>query len=483
MAIAESCEGLALWGGIECTVNRVGDRSFDQLLRTGHQHRTADLEAIADLGIRTLRYPVLWERTAAAGPDQRDWSWSDGRLAWLRENGITPIVGLLHHGSGPFYTNLLDPEFPAAFARYAGDVARRYPWVDLYTPINEPLTTARFCGLYGHWYPHRRDDASFCRALIQQCRAVQLAMRAIRRINPNARLLQTEDLGLTLGTARLVEQAEFENHRHMLGFDLLCGRVGRQHPLHGYLRRSGVSEAELACLRGEPPPDLLGANHYVTSVRLLDERIEHYRPEVVGGNGRDLYVDVEAVRASEAGFIDPARLLRRLWDRYRIPLAITEAHLGCDEDEQIRWFHELWSAARRCREAGVDLRAVTAWSLFGAFDWHCLVTRDDGCYEPGAFDVREDPPRPTALARFLREVGRGRGDDHPALAHPGWWRRPERLSHPPVCCGDPFELAQPGDSTVLSIRRTPSKNTASAARAGRSTASIGWRSSASTNET
>ena len=25
--------------------------------------------------------------------------------------------------------------------------------------MNEPLTTARFSGLYGHWYPHLNDDA------------------------------------------------------------------------------------------------------------------------------------------------------------------------------------------------------------------------------------------------------------------------------------------------------------------------------------
>ena len=52
-----------IWGGIECTVNRVGDRYFDQIALTGHEHRIlADLERFADLGIRPLRYPFLWER-------------------------------------------------------------------------------------------------------------------------------------------------------------------------------------------------------------------------------------------------------------------------------------------------------------------------------------------------------------------------------------------------------------------------------------
>lgn len=427
----------ALWGGIECTVNRVGERYFDQLQRTGLDQRHEDLDAIAQLGVRSLRFPVLWERSAPRRPDEHDWSWPDARLSRLRELGVEPIVGLLHHGSGPEYTNLLDPAFPARFAAYAGAVARRYPWVGVYTPINEPLTTARFSGLYGFWFPHGRNDAAFCRALVNQCRAIQLAMREIRRVNPRAQLLQTEDLGFTLCTPGLIDQADFENDRHLLGYDLLCGRVGASHPLYRYMRDSGVTAAELERMSDEPPPDMLGANHYITSVRLLDERVDHYRADQVGGNGRQRYADVEAVRASADGFLDPAVLLQRLWVRYGIPLAITEVHLGCDADEQIRWFKEMWDCALRCRARGVDLRAVTAWSLFGAFDWHCLVTREHNCYEAGAFDVSVDPPVRTPLGDYLYAVGQGRGADHPALAQPGWWRRAERLIYPPVRCYPP----------------------------------------------
>ena len=54
------------------------------------------------------------------------------------------------------------------------------------SPVNEPLTTARFCALYGHWYPHARSDATFVRAIIHQCRATVLAMRAIREVHSSA---------------------------------------------------------------------------------------------------------------------------------------------------------------------------------------------------------------------------------------------------------------------------------------------------------
>ena len=152
---------LQLWAGPECTVNRLGDRYRDQLELTGFATRLGDLDRLAELGVRCLRFPVLWERTAPVARGRYDWSWSDQRVERLRALQVTPIAGLLHHGSGPRYTNLLDRQFPDLLGDYARAVAERYPHIDAYTPVNEPVTTARFSALYGLWYPHRRDDRSF----------------------------------------------------------------------------------------------------------------------------------------------------------------------------------------------------------------------------------------------------------------------------------------------------------------------------------
>ncbi|HEX8201109.1 MAG TPA: sugar nucleotide-binding protein, partial [Isosphaeraceae bacterium] len=421
-----------LWAGIECSVVRVGDAYHDQLERSGHAARPEDLDRIAGLGVRALRQPVLWERTAPDGPERADWAWPDERLGRLRALGVRPIVGLVHHGSGPRHTNLLDPAFAPGLAAYAGAVARRYPWVEDYTPVNEPLTTARFSGLYGHWYPHGRDPLSFARAVLNQCRAVALAMRAIRRVNPAARLVQTEDLGRTTSTPALAYQAEHENERRWLSLDLLCGRLDRDRPMWHFLRWLGVPKAELDWFCDNPcPPDVIGINHYLTGERFLDDRLEHYPPELHGGNGRHAYADVEAVRVLAAGPAGPAALVREAWRRYGRPLAITEAHLGCTREEQLRWLLEIWDAARRLRRGGVDVRAVTAWAVLGSYDWNRLVTRCDGHYEPGAFDLRAPQPRPTALAALVRDLASGRTPDHPVLHAPGWWRRPERLLYPP----------------------------------------------------
>ena len=112
MADRSSTPPLEVWAGIECTVNRVGDRTFDQIERSGHHHRDGDLALIASLGVTTVRYPVIWERTAPGLLDNADWRWPDARLLELRELGIRVIAGLVHHGSGPASTSLTDEAFP-----------------------------------------------------------------------------------------------------------------------------------------------------------------------------------------------------------------------------------------------------------------------------------------------------------------------------------------------------------------------------------
>ena len=422
-----------LWAGVECTVNRVGDVYFDQLELSRHASRAEDLELLASLGVSAVRYPVLWERTAPEGLERADWAWPDARLSRLRELSLRPVVGLVHHGSGPRTTSLADARFPEELARYAGAVAARYPWVEDYTPVNEPLTTARFSGLYGHWYPHGRDALTFARALLTQVRAVVLSMRAVRKVNSRARLVQTEDLGKTFSTHTLDYQAEFENERRWLTWDLLCGRVVRGHAMWDYLRWVGVGDEELEWFVENPcPPDIVGVNHYLTSERFLDERLTRYPAHTHGGNGRHTYADVEAVRVCAEGLAGPRSLLGEACERYGLPVAVTEVHLGCTREEQLRWLKEVWDAACDLREEGRDVRAVTAWSAFGAFDWHNLLTRSEGRYESGVYDLRAPRPRATALATMLRDLAANGEHDHPVLDSHGWWRRLDRLCYPPV---------------------------------------------------
>jgi dTDP-4-dehydrorhamnose reductase len=449
---------LELWGGIECTVARIGDDFRDQSRETGHGDRIEDLDRIASLGIKTLRYPVLWETISRNTPDEADFSWHDERLERLRALGIRAIAGLCHHGSGPRYTNMLDPDWPNLLARHAANVAERYPHLELYTPVNEPLTTARFSGLYGHWYPHGTSYGAFLRCLIAECKATVLAMRAIRRFRPDAQLVQTDDMGKTFSTAMLAYQAEHENQRRWLTFDLLCGMVDRTHPWWKLFRDHGISESDLELfLDAEAAPDIIGINHYLTSERYLDQRLARYPEHLWGGNGRHRYADAEAVRMPlPQEDLGPAARLRETWERYKRPVAVTEAHHGCTRDEQLRWLAEVWKAAEAVRSEGADIRAVTVWTLFGTVDWNTLLTNRNGCYEPGPYDVRGSEPRVTALARAAEALATTGTYDHPVLDRAGWWKRDIRFYRPPArnstACrlvGSPRQLLVTGATGTL----------------------------------
>jgi dTDP-4-dehydrorhamnose reductase len=433
---------LELWGGLEGTVNRVSDQYFSQIEQNGHDRREDDLDRFAALGIRALRYPVLWERVAPNELAAADWTQPDKRLPALRALGVTPIVGLVHHGSGPLHTSLVDPAFPQQLAGYAGAVAQRYPWLEYYTPVNEPLTTARFCGLYGLWYPHGRDDKTFLRALLHQCKATVLAMRAIRAVNPQAKLVQTDDLGKTYSTPELADWAAFYNERRWLAWDLLCGRVNREHALWSYLTERGDLSAEDLLWFGENPcpPDIIGLNYYITSERWLDHRAERYPQHYVGVDG---FADIETARALAVPTPGIGPLLDEVWERYKLPMAVTEAHIDANREDQLRWLLEIWNAAQEVRRRGADVRAVTVWSLLGSFDWNCLVTECKGYYETGAFDLRSPVPRPTALAVMMRELATGRPLSSPVLQGAGWWRRPGRFLCPPAAASTSLAALPP----------------------------------------
>ena len=424
---------IELWGGHECTVNRVGDRFVDQTKLTGHCERIDDLDRFAALGITALRYPVLWERISPSDPATRDWRWTDERLNRIRALGMRPIVGLIHHGSGPRYTSLVAENFVRLFAGHAAATAERYPWIDDWTPVNEPLTTARFATLYGHWYPHARDDRAFWTAMFNQVEATRDAMRAIRRVNPKARLVQTEDMGQTWSTLALKEVAEFYNDRRWLTFDMLAGRLsGPAHPLWHKLAALGFADRARALADDPCPADIIGINHYATSDRFLDHRAWRYRD----ADPRAPFQDLSAVRVLDPAPPGVGHMLELAWSRYATPLAITESHLGCTRDEQMRWLWESWRTSLTLRDRGVDVRAITAWALLGNVGWNSLLTAGVGEYEPGIIDLRRGRAAETGATRMLRAIGGdGRAqawiEAHPVMAGSGWWRRDIRLEHPP----------------------------------------------------
>lgn len=417
-----------IWGGVECTINRVNNEFFDQLEFAGHYDRLSDIDLIASCGIKTLRVPILWEKHQPFLQNEISWKWAEDLLGKIREFGITPIVGLLHHGSGPAFTDLSDLNFPNLFADYAYEVAKRFPFIEYYTPINEPLTTARFSGLYGHWYPHKKDNYVFVKMLLNQLKGIVLAMEKIRKVNKHVKLIQTEDLGKVYSTETLKYQADFENIRRWLTYDFLFGKIDTKHPMYKYFLYLGFKEQELSFLIDQfCSPHIVGVNYYITSERFLDDRIEKYPFVNAGGNGRHQYVDVEAIRVQHESKYGLELLLRECWDRYKTKIAITEIHLNCYREQQLRWFRQAFETCVKLKGEGLKIKAITSWALLGAYGWNQLVTAGKDQYESGAFDLRSGAPKPTSLYYMIKSYNNQNGKKFPVAEDSGWWQTDSRF--------------------------------------------------------
>lgn len=128
-----------------------GTIRMDELEKCRHyEYWKKDFDLVQELNIRFLRYgPPIHKTFIAAG--KYDWEFSDLTFNDLRQRQIIPIVDLCHFGVPDWIGNFQNPDFPELFAGYAVAFAKRYPWIQLYTPVNEMYICALFSAYYGWW--------------------------------------------------------------------------------------------------------------------------------------------------------------------------------------------------------------------------------------------------------------------------------------------------------------------------------------------
>jgi dTDP-4-dehydrorhamnose reductase len=76
---------------------------------------------------------------------------------------------------------------------------------------------------------------------------------------------------------------------------------------------------------------------------------------------------------------------------------------------------------------GVDIKAVTAWSLYGSFGWNRLLTHVPGDYESGVFDISSGVPEATPLVHYVKTLNEDPAYIHPAQSEKGWWHQEDRF--------------------------------------------------------
>jgi len=356
-----------------------GKLRVDELEKCNHyQLWQKDFDLVDELGIKFLRYgPPI--HTTFLGPDKYDWSFADVTFQDLLRRNIAPIVDLCHFGVPDWIGNFQNPDFPALFAQYAKAFAQRFPWVQLYTPVNEMYICAQFSARYGWWNEQLSGDRPFVTALKYIVKANVLAMSAILEVRPDTIFIQSESSEyFHAENPAAIGPAETMNSKRFLSLDLNYGRRVNS-TMYEFLLDNGMTHDEYHFFLKTKMKRhcIMGNDYYYTN--------EHR----VSADG--------STRASGEVFGYHV-ITTQYHDRYRLPVMHTETNIwqGPNGDEAVNWLWKEWANVLRVRNDGVPMVGFTWYSLTDQVDWDTALRENNGRPNPvGLYD----------LDRNIRPVG------------------------------------------------------------------------------
>jgi beta-glucosidase/6-phospho-beta-glucosidase/beta-galactosidase len=367
--------------GFECSSFLWGDEGVRRNLvaETGHDcHVAEDYQQLGRLGIAVAREGIPWPTVDQGG--NHDFSIVDPYIEAMNAAKVIPIWDLCHYG----YPDDLDPfsdAFVDRFARYcraaAEYVVPKVRGPHFFTPINE-ITFFSFCA--GEWgwaapYHCRREDRMRLRLAL--CRAAIAGVKAIREVDPEARMVHVDPLVRVVAPRDRPDLIDAAHHETcvdtFLAWDIISGR---EHPEFG-----GAPEIL----------DIVGANVY--SFGQMEYR-EH-GPHAPLGPGDDRIAPL-------------CDMLEMAWQRYGRPMIIGETSgLGHGRDS---WLRDVMQESLAAVDRGIDLQGVCLFPAVDMPDWHtgewvhngiCDLSKENG-------DLKRVPDEDyiAELRRWQKELNR-----------------------------------------------------------------------------
>ena len=360
---------------------RNGQLRVDEMEKCGHYQKwRTDFDLVEEMGIHFLRYgpPIhtTWLRDG-----RYDWDFIDQTFGDLKARDIVPLADLCHFGVPDWVGNFQNPDFPRLFAQYAGDFARRFPWVQLYTPVNEMFICATFSAAYGWWNEQLASDRAFVTALHHIVKANVLAMHAILEVRPDAIFIQSESSEyFHADSPAAIKPAEILNARRFLSLDLNYGRRVDSE-MYEFLLDNGMTREQY---------------HF-----FLESKVKR---SCVMGN--DYYVTNEHLVTPDGGtraageIFGYSEITRQYFKRYHLPVMHTETNRWQESqgDEAVLWLHKEWANVLRVRNDGIPMLGFTWYSLTDQVDWDTALREPNGRINPlGLYDLERNM-RPVGLA-------------------------------------------------------------------------------------
>ena len=320
-----------------------------------YQHADEDYRMLRPLGIAVAREGVPWPLVDRGG--EYDFALIDAFLAAQRRHRILPIWDLCHYG----YPGDLDPfrdDFAPRFAAYARAAARyvserAFGGPLFFTPMNEITFFGYMAGEWGWAAPFGKDRETRRRLTLAMAAADIAAVKAIREIVPDARMVHIDPLIWVVpprDRPDLAEAARIESHDDAyLAWDVIGGR---RHPELG----------------GSPEIlDIVGFNNYSFGQMEYREQGPHAALEPGDDRIRPL-----------------CDLIEEGWKPYQRPCIVAETSgLGGGRPD---WLNDVVTESLAAVNRGVDLHGICLFPAVDMPDWH-----KGGWLHNGIADVEQLP--------------------------------------------------------------------------------------------
>jgi hypothetical protein len=199
-------------------------------------------------------------------------------------------------------------------------------------------------------------DNGFVRVMLQVARGIIQTVNALMAVDSNMRMVHVEATGLErVAHDDLRELALHNKHRGYLSSDLITGRVGPDHYLYKWLLENGAQADELASIASERIAlDVIGLNFYP---QWSTQQIH------INSKGQVAYRPVEK---DGAGFAD---LLQDYYQRYQVPLMVTETSAFGSNAVRSRWLETSVATIKKLRGRGIPIVGYTWFPLFTMYKW------------------------------------------------------------------------------------------------------------------
>ncbi len=375
----------------------------DFSVASDHYHRfREDVELMKRMGLKAYRFSISWSRVFPQGKGEMNplgLAFYDELIDALTEGGITPVVTLYHfdlplvlHEKGGWS----NPETIDAFAAYARAMFERYgDRVKYWLTINEQNVMINHPNaMYPGQVPSQKE-------LYQQNHNMFLA--SALAINLCHELVEGGKIGpapniicvypKTCAPADVIASDNWEAIRCWLYLDMaVYGRYNAT--AWAYLEEKGlaptIGKHDMELL-ADAKPDFLGMNYYASATVSAAKNDGHDRQPrngdqqtMVGEEGVFRSEENDMLETTDFGWkIDSIGLrttLRRVYDRYHLPILITENGLGSvdtlDEDghvhdnARIEYLERHFHQARLAINDGVDLIGYCPWSFIDLVSTH-----------------------------------------------------------------------------------------------------------------